>query len=110
MRVKPETTITTAQNTPSEDKHSFNWGWIAWPLVVLFLYGLSSGPYVMMVERQIHNDNSWLLKGRVDKIANTFYAPLGWVYESTFLHKPVGMYLHLWAPNLIGKDGNVIYE
>ena len=35
--------------------------------------------------------------GRLDRI----YAPVGWAYESTLLHKPIGMYLHFWTPKLM---------
>ncbi len=31
-----------------KEKHSINWGWIVWPVVILILYILSYGPVEMM--------------------------------------------------------------
>jgi hypothetical protein len=92
MPEKPETT------TPDDEKHSFNWGFIVWPVVILFLYVLSWGPVMMMKE-----------KGRIsssDGFVWNFYAPLAWAYFGAPLHKPLGLYLHLWVPKYFDKDGN----
>ena len=84
--------------TPDEDKHSINWGaLILWPFVILILYVLSSGPFSMMMDKSASS--------RSNQIARKFYAPLGWAYDETPLHKPLGMYMHLWAPEFFDKNG-----
>jgi hypothetical protein len=89
-----------ATTTPKDEKHSINWGFILWPLVILALYVLSSGPVLMMDS-----------KGRLsyyNKLVWRIYAPLEWAYFRTPLHKPLGMYLHLWVPKDFGKNGEPI--
>ncbi len=84
--------------TPKEEKHSINWGWIVWPCVILILYVLSSGPLIMLSQKElIPQDNGFLTK---------FYSPLRWAYNETPMHKPLGMYFHLWAPKFIDKNGD----
>ena len=82
----------------AEEKDSHSWtGWIVWPVGILVLYVLSVGPAVMMEEKgMISKDNGFLLK---------LYSPLGWAYENTPLHKPLGMYLHLWSSKYFDKNG-----
>jgi hypothetical protein len=87
----------------AEQKHSFNWGFIVWPLAVLLLYFLSLGPVLIMTEKShILPDN---------KFVATFYAPLWWAYWKTPLHKPLGMYLHFWAPRWYESNGDLnVYQ
>ncbi len=93
MPDKPETT------TPKDEKHSINWGAIVlWPVVILILYALSVGPVLMMHEKGRAPQNSRFL-------AN-LYGPLIWAYMVTPLHKPLGMYFHLWAPKAFNKNGD----
>lgn len=100
IRVKPETATQKPETTkPDEDKHSFNWGWIAWPCVILFLYGLSLGPALLMQDKGHISPNNQFLRA--------FYAPLSWAYKDTPFHKPLGMYLHLWVPKYFDGKGNV---
>jgi hypothetical protein len=85
--------------TPKEAKHSINWGaLILWPIVILILYVLSSGPVSMIMEKSASS--------RSNQLARKFYAPLGWAYDNTPLHKPLGMYAHLWAPEFFDKNGD----
>ena len=74
--------------TAPEEKHSFNWrAFVLWPCVVLILYVLSAGPMVRLWE-----------KGSVsDDLMSALYSPVNWAYSRTFLHKPIGLYLHLWC-------------
>jgi hypothetical protein len=85
--------------TPKDEKHSaFLPGLIVWPVVILLLYVLSSGPVMMMA-----------VKGRIDpqnKFFMIFYSPIGWAYNKTSLHKPLGMYMHFWAPQILNKKGD----
>ncbi|HZQ47035.1 MAG TPA: hypothetical protein VFC07_08490 [Verrucomicrobiae bacterium] len=79
-----------------EEKHSINWGFVVWPLVILFLYVLSYGPILVMLDKgHLSRDNKLL----------QVYGPLGWAYENTPLQKPLGMYLHLWGPESFDKNG-----
>ena len=88
---------------PDEEKHSINWGaLILWPVVILILYVLIIGPVMMMMDKSAGS--------RSNQLARKFYAPLGWAYDNTPLHKPLGMYLHLWVPEIFNKNGNLGYE
>ena len=81
----------------TEDKHSGSLSaFFAWLFVILVLYFLSSGPVVMMYEKGVITGDSKLLQ---------LYDPLDWFYEETPLHKPIGMYFHLWAPKHIDENG-----
>ncbi len=35
-----------------------------------------------------------------------FYRPLGWAYIRTPVHKPLGMYFHLWDSENFNKYGD----
>ena len=83
---------------PKDEKHSINWGaLILWPFVILLLYVLCAGPVIKMMEKgHISYFNQYVWK---------FYTPLYWAYDKTPLHKPLGMYLHLWNPNAFLANG-----
>jgi hypothetical protein len=98
MDAQPETT------TPIEEKHSFNWqAFILWPFLILVLYVLSLGPVEMMTARGIISSAPG---DSVNELLYGFYTPLRWAYGHKPLHKPLGMYLHLWAPRLFDKNGD----
>jgi hypothetical protein len=85
--------------TPNEDKHSIPWtGIIAWPFVILILYALSVGPFMMMIDKGRISPNT-------EAFLEKFYKPLDWAYSDTLLHKPIGMYLHLWSKRF-DRDGD----
>ena len=73
---------------------------VCWFLVVM-LYVLSSGPVQLLIQKRLlPRDVFWI------------YQPVGWLYEHTPLHKPLGMYLHLWDPltfDTSGDEINVVY-
>ena len=71
-----------------------------WPLVILVLYALSFGPVVMLVQKGIIHRNYQRIY--------VLYEPVMWAYEETSLHKPLGMYLHVWAPKVVDKNGELI--
>jgi hypothetical protein len=83
----------------SKDKNSVNWRtFILWPFVILLFYVLSAGPVCRMQKNGLISMNNNFVK-RV-------YYPIGWAYFRTFLHKPLGLYLHLWIPMDFDKNGN----
>jgi hypothetical protein len=96
---------------PGEDKHSINWGaFIFWPFVILILYVLTFGPVmrfgsVLMVV-VARNKGSIYISDPRNRFSEKFYAPLGWAYNKTPLHKPLGMYMHLWLPRCFDKNGD----
>ena len=76
-----------------------------WAGVVLVLYVLSWGPFMMVAQknfaaRRTPNPNLMRPMARL-------YRPLGWAYAHTPLHKPLGMYLHLWSPQAWDKNGDI---
>ena len=87
-------------STPNNAKHSINWGALfLWPVVILILYAFSIGPAVMIT------DKSDL--GQYNKLIGKYCFPYAWAWHSTPLHKPLGMYLHLWVPKHFDKNGDI---
>jgi hypothetical protein len=94
----------TETSAPIEEKDSFNWRmFILWPFVILLLYVLSFGPVMMLAEKKRIPTN------KVTEFFEMFYDPCIWAYLETPLHKPLGMYLHLWAPMEFDKNGDAIW-
>ncbi len=86
-----------ATTTPKDEKHSVNWGaLILWPAVILLLYVFSFGPVGMMTDKGFISYTHYSLW--------KFYEPLNWAYVKTPLHKPLGMYFHLWQPETFDKN------
>jgi hypothetical protein len=77
--------------------------WLCWLSLIMALYVLSIGP-VMKISIQRNNS---IPAPVMDSIIG-FYTPLKWAYDKTLLHKPLGLYYHLWIPGSIDKNGNVI--
>jgi hypothetical protein len=73
------------------------WTYVYWAGAVLVLYVLSWGPTFMMFQK------GWWNYARLAPL----YRPLGWAYDKTPLHKPLGMYLRLWCPNRFDKNGDL---
>src|ERR1700677_2614925 len=87
--------------TPGEERDLFNWRlFIFWPLVIVLLYIVSWGPVWMA------SDKGLIPLG--DKFVDKFYWPVGWTYSYTPLHKPLGMYLHLWVPDYFSTNGELL--
>lgn len=70
-------------------------GYFVWGFGVVVLYVLGCGPAMMLSD-----------KGIVSKKVMVVYKPLGWAYLTTRLHKPLGMYMHLWCPERFNKLGD----
>jgi hypothetical protein len=73
------------------------WSLAMWGGGALALYFLSVGPVARLTARQLVPLSAM----------NAIYAPLGWMYEKTPLHKPIGIYLHLWMPDEFDAKGDV---
>jgi hypothetical protein len=87
----------TNDKTMAEDKGSRSyWGFILWPLLVVMLYVLSSGPALLLNEKRILTDKVFVI-----------YWPLEWAYFHTPLKMPFGMYWHLWRPELYRRNGTM---
>ena len=42
------------------------------------------------------------------RVLAVLYTPYGFLYEKTPLHRPLGMYLHLWRPDVWDTKGNPV--
>jgi hypothetical protein len=94
MEAPPEPT------QPAGRKRFFFWTYfVGTPVMIVLLYFLSFGPvYMMWSKRKISHTNQFV---------NKLYTPLAWAYQKTPLHKPLGLYLHLWAPDDFDQNGDV---
>jgi hypothetical protein len=77
------------------------WAWFAWLGGILFLYFLRTGPVVMMEGRKIIREGS-----PTERFCIIVHAPVRWAQDETLLSKPLGLYWHLWAPNLFNSHGD----
>ena len=82
-------------HTPeTEAKKSRGLGsYLLWGFVVVMVYVLSSGPALRYVARRPGPSNLWYYYHIV-------YGPLQWAYRYTPLSWPLGVYWHLWAPEV----------
>jgi hypothetical protein len=86
--------------TREETKDSRGFGIYAlWAGVVLVLYVLSWGPLVRWEDP--------LVRMGLPRDIGLLYMPWMWAYDKTPLHKPLGMYLHVWCPEEIDKNGDM---
>lgn len=99
-RFRVEPLMEEPAETREETRRSRGFGsYVFWTVMVLVLYVLSWGPFVMMERKGIWERPPVLLEG--------FYFPIYWAYSETVLHKPVGMYLRLWCPQGFTTNGDV---
>lgn len=86
-----------------ETQHSRGaiWRWLFWLGVGTALYVLSTGPMVLLDEKNA-------LSPGMSHAAELVYLPLLWTAEKTSLGKALGLYWHLWVPNRFDKDGKMI--
>lgn len=74
------------------------WSTLGWGFLLLMVYLLSSGP--ALYRRGMFLPQSFY----------KFYSPVLQLYEHTLLKKPIGMYWHLWNPDLYDANGNYIFH
>ena len=84
---------------PAREKRPFSIASIfVWAAVLLVAYVLSIGPVVMML------DNGTIQRGgKIFNFVCRVYIPIIWAYDRTPLHRPLGMYLHLWSKRFDAK-------
>jgi hypothetical protein len=90
----------TAQPTPETDeKKSRGLGsYVLWAFVAVVVYVLSMGPMLrFVVSRRPTSATTNIFKW--------VYFPVGYAYNKTLLHKPIGLYLHLWVPSVFDEKG-----
>src|SRR5262245_57269326 len=94
------------KETPRREREarSFPWrGLLLWPFVILLIYLLSLGPVWKFLKRaSVPNASSV-----VGTVLKGIYWPWGWVYLHTPLRKPLGLYMHVWAPDDFDAKGEV---
>ena len=92
-----------ADNAPeTEAKPSRGLGrYVAWGFLVVASYILSAGP----VERI----RGGVFTAYCGQVIFKFYAPWRWAYIHTPLQRPLGMYLHLWRPEIWDRHGKSYY-
>ena len=74
-------------------------GCVVWGFVIVVLYFLSAGPVYFI----------WIKGGcsySALPVLSKIYAPWNWAYWHTPIHKPLGMYMHLWCPERFNKLGD----
>jgi hypothetical protein len=90
--------------TKEEAKRSGGFGiYLIWVCAALVVYVLSVGPFLMMAQKGISMKRGDVARSCLD----TVYAPLGWAYQKTPLHKPLGTYFHLWSPKRFDQNGDI---
>lgn len=88
-----------AEETAEKKQGRGFWGYVYWAGVILLLYVLSAGPFMMMWEKGVWRSRPGLLE--------TLYSPLSWAYGATPLRKPLGMYIHMWCPETFDNNGDL---
>jgi hypothetical protein len=104
-RIYPVTMSEPAAAPETEAKQSRGLGsYVLWGFVVVMVYFLSGGPIFRL------GDLATFKSPKAVYFLSHFYAPWTYLYDNTMLHKPLGMYLHLWRPDLVDKNGDPIYH
>lgn len=90
------------QDEPEKSSQGLVWVWLCWLAAIAVLYVLSSGPVVMVVNRTRIPPAS-----PAYQFSMIVYWPLARAYMGTPLHKPIGLYWHLWAPDWYKSNGDI---
>jgi hypothetical protein len=88
------------KSTPeAPDRKSFSLtSWILWSFVALMCYVLSTGPLMRMADSKYFEEHA-----AFGDFVEKAYFPVEWAYEETLLHRPLGMYFHLWSSRFDAK-------
>src|SRR5882672_9712833 len=91
-----------APETETEAKKSRGLGsYVVWGLAVVMVYVLSSGPAIRYI--------LWNASGPAAAPLTYLFSPLICAYNShSVVHKPIGMYWHLWVPTSIDPKGRMM--
>src|SRR5947209_6142820 len=68
--------------------------YVVWAFVVVMVYVLSSGPVLLIRQHR-----------SLGQLVYQVYRPFGSAYRTGLLHKPLGLYWHLWCPHRYDKNG-----
>ena len=93
----PETAQPTAET--AEKKSRGLGSYVVWAFVGIIVYFLSAGPVHMIL-------NQKTIRGFADEALGYLYAPWRFVYFRSPLHRPIGMYMHMWSPDIFDKKGH----
>jgi hypothetical protein len=88
MAENPQPTPATA-----EKKSRGLGSYVVWAFVAVMVYVLSSGPMILNVG-----------------LTSKWYSPLVWAYTDTPLHRPIGLYWHLWWPEMFDRGGGYTFD
>jgi hypothetical protein len=92
-----------AQHEQPRSSKDLIWVLLCWFAVMVLLYILSVGPVMMIcVKMKISAPQP------AGRLLVSFYKPVEWAYTKTILHKPSGIYWHLWVPSHIDGKGDTI--
>ena len=75
-------------------------GYLVWGFGIVIFYLVSTGPIGLLQAKGIIGQST----GRA---LIPIYTPWKWAYLHTPLHKPLGMYTHLWRPDQFESNGNL---
>jgi hypothetical protein len=91
----------TANAPETDEKKSRGLGsYVLWAFVAVMVYVLSIGPVVYLGWKGKLNNTPGM-----NRLLGHFYGPLFYAYDHTPLHKPLGLYLHLWVPRQWDEKG-----
>jgi hypothetical protein len=92
----------TAQSAPeSDEKKSRGLGsYVVWAFVAVMVYVLSSGPTQWLGVKQVIGPMEVFALNR----------PLYWLYSHTPIKTPLGMYWHLWCPQVYAANGQHLHD
>jgi hypothetical protein len=90
-----------AETTAERKEGRGVWTYVYWVVGILLLYVLSGGPLAMWAVSRAGKPPM-----KLGVVTGFFYGPLYLAYERTPFHRPLGLYFHLWAPQLFDGNGD----
>jgi hypothetical protein len=87
-------------NGQKESSRSSVWNWLLGLGVALVVYVLSTGPVLLLMRTGRTTAGS---PGA--RLIQIVYHPFDWAIRVPMLDRPLGMYWHLWAPELYDGHG-----